>query len=602
MNKKHALVKSKIAKEMCLRLALIIVLPVTVIGIFLLRYSQNTLRSQSVNQVTSDNIRVRTLLTDCLINTYNLSDEILNDDALLAYLTDYDPHLPFPQETFDRIETMLAKNTSVSYLHIYTTNPLQEACTYLSYASEDVLSSCFQKAQVPAGSMWGLYPGIDSSADNPELTLVRSFPVTDPRYHCVLAVTIDSNYLRNRIQNNPLTTMISVNDSNIFFSTIRSLQETPMPGSIDYSLKYYRNQEISDYQGRQALMHTASLPIYNSDDVLYICTVDFDSPQRIMTVSIINSLITFGVIAAALSGIILYASYFSKRILSLRTSMKAVKEGNYSDVIDSLKGDDELTETFEDLTSLINDIKEKDALMYESRIKEQALISEQTQMRYRLLSNQINPHFLYNTLETIRMLALEADAEQAANATMLLAKTMRYVLDSTLSELTTLDQELDYVDTYLQIQQLRFSDRLESSLSIAPVLRPSECRILPLLLQPLVENAVRHGMENGSRRITIQILVDQLDENTMRILVADNGSGISGQKLHMLHEMLKNGREDSSSSIGLCNIQNRIQLLYGAEYGLSIQSAPGQGTQVTLTFPLLFCTDGTHPKNSSPSR
>ena len=588
-NRQPPTTSSKIAKEMRLRLTLIVVLPVLLVGIFLIQYSYNALNSQFSNQIESDNLRVKSILTDCFINIYNLSEEIINDRSMQDYLMtqDTDSDVLFPESVYTRIESILMQNTSISSLHIYTTNPSIKEGSYISTASEEIYAECFFQSNIPASTAWGLYPSVNRNKDNPELTLIRVFPLKDSSHPAIVVITLSSNYLRNRIQNNSLSTMLSVNESNVFFSTIRSLQETPMPVEIDHSEKYYADSGLFDYQGNKVLGYVASLPIYNTEDVLYIYTMNLNALRQMITVVITNALITIGVIIASLLGITVYSNYLSNRILALKSSMKEAKAGNYDDIIDSFKGDDELAETFEDLKSLIEDIKKKDAQMYEVQLREQELLTEQNKMQFKLLRNQINPHFIYNTLETIRMLALYADATEAADATLLLAKSMRYVLDHSMVNTATLDKELEYVSVYLQIQQIRFEERLEYTIQTDSSIDPAQCCIMPIILQPIVENAVIHGLESITQKVHITIDIKRLNEKDMQICISDNGKGITSEKLEELNNKLSLKNGGTRSSIGLYNIKSRIQLSYGGEYDMTISSQPGEGTTVSLLLPIL---------------
>lgn len=133
------------------------------------------------------------------------------------------------------------------------------------------------------------------------------------------------------------------------------------------------------------------------------------------------------------------------------------------DIIPTFRGQDELSEAFADLQTMVQMIKEKDAKMYEAKINEKELLNEQQVMEFKMLANQINPHFLYNTLESIRMKAFTAGDREVATAIKLLGKSMRYVLENTGTVFTTLDKELNYIETYIMIQRLRFGERVNYS-------------------------------------------------------------------------------------------------------------------------------------------
>ena len=131
---------------------------------------------------------------------------------------------------------------------------------------------------------------------------------------------------------------------------------------------------------------------------------------------------------------------------------------NYN-IIELIPRLSQLSDTFKDLKLTVDAIHDKEAQFYEARIREQQLVNRQQQMEFEMLASQINPHFLYNTLETIRMQALSCGNRNVATSIKLLGKSMRYVLDNTGTSFTTLTKELEYIKTYLSIQQLRFGER-----------------------------------------------------------------------------------------------------------------------------------------------
>jgi len=208
-------------------------------------------------------------------------------------------------------------------------------------------------------------------------------------------------------------------------------------------------------------------------------------------------------------------------------------------------------------------------------------------MEFKMLASQINPHFLYNTLESIRMKAFTAGDKEVATAIKLLGKAMRYVLENTGTTDTTLQAEIDHISTYLQIQKIRFGDRINYQVHIQPELNPEEYRILPLLLQPIVENAIVHGLEGKDSGGMFWFAIYIID-GTVYVDISDNGCGMDEATLkEVMAKVQDYTRKRRKSSIGLYNINRRIKLNYGEQYGLDIQSTLGEGTMVRVTFPAI---------------
>jgi len=241
---------------------------------------------------------------------------------------------------------------------------------------------------------------------------------------------------------------------------------------------------------------------------------------------------------------------------------------------------------------MVEQIKEKDARMYETLIKEKDLVSEQQVMEFKMLASQINPHFLYNTLETIRMKAFTTGDKEVATAIKLLGKIMRYVLENTGTNFTTLEKELNHIETYLAIQKLRFGEKFAYHLEVTPDISLHEYNILPLLLQPVVENAVLHGLEEVDSNGELKIKIYEKDDSLF-IDISDNGKGMTDEELNELQQGIEARAIGKSTSIGLYNINQRMKLCYGEQYGLYISSRPGVGTCVKMILPLLVSSLGT---------
>lgn len=216
------------------------------------------------------------------------------------------------------------------------------------------------------------------------------------------------------------------------------------------------------------------------------------------------------------------------------------------------------------------------------------------QAQYLALQNQINPHFLYNTLESIRSEALVAGLTALAEMTEALAVFFRYTI-SKVEDLVSVEEELQNCETYFKIQQYRFAERLQLTIECDSGERDDiyNCRLPKLTMQPILENSIIHGTECkiGTGHLKIHL------ERTGKLLlirVSDDGVGMDEQTLARMNGQLrKNARAaaaqdaQAKGGIALRNVNNRIHLLFGEEYGLRIFSMPGVGTDVEILLPAI---------------
>lgn len=232
-----------------------------------------------------------------------------------------------------------------------------------------------------------------------------------------------------------------------------------------------------------------------------------------------------------------------------------------------------------DTPPLLSELLLELASSYDQHYARQLLTSEQT---YAALQSQINPHFLYNTLEAIRSEALLCDKVEIADMTERLARFFRYSISSR-GDFVTLQDELNNLRDYFAIQKFRFSDRFKLNIvhDDAAVLRS----YLPkMTLQPLVENAIYHGLEPiGHGSVNIRF---HLTEQTLTIWITDDGAGMSEALIKELSQrLMSNERRHSNGGMALVNVNTRIRLYFGDSYGLRISSLENAGTEVELRLP-----------------
>lgn len=219
------------------------------------------------------------------------------------------------------------------------------------------------------------------------------------------------------------------------------------------------------------------------------------------------------------------------------------------------------------------------------------------QAQYLALQNQINPHFLYNTLEAIRGDALSEGMVNIANITEALATFFRYTI-SNMDNLVSLDEELSNAENYFAIQNYRFGERIGMLVEIEKGSENArDFQIPKLTLQPIIENAIIHGLEYQVGPGLVKVNVST-DGARLQIEVTDDGVGMSEKVLdeinrHLLHPEAIGRDEDKARSghIALVNVNNRIRLLFGEQYGLRVSSIKGVGTRVAINLPVRLATD-----------
>ncbi|MEK0317320.1 sensor histidine kinase [Cohnella sp. 56] len=292
-----------------------------------------------------------------------------------------------------------------------------------------------------------------------------------------------------------------------------------------------------------------------------------------------RSLIVITALGIALTIVFSYLAMYryARRTQTIVKAMKQAQQGNLSFRVPVGRNDelDEISTSFnrmcEELMSYINQV-------YVSEIK-------QKQAELTAFQAQINPHFLYNTLEAIRMNAMVSGATEAGEMLYLLGALFRYAVKP--ETLVPLEEEAAYCRQYLELHRVRFKDKIQYRIDIG-----EGCRHVPvfkLLLQPLIENAVVHGLRSSrsGNLVTIRAYADEAEQPSVLVVeVADNGKGMTPERLKTVRAMLE-GRAAAGgqASLGIRSVHERLRLTYGEAYGLDIRSEPGAGTRILVRLP-----------------
>lgn len=288
----------------------------------------------------------------------------------------------------------------------------------------------------------------------------------------------------------------------------------------------------------------------------------------------VMSVVIFAIIVTMLLGYILY-HVFQKKVTILLDSMQELQQGNFKTrlPVDSQDEIGRISESFNEMCEKLN--------AYVGRVYKAEIQRKNAEID--ALQTQINPHFLYNTLESIKSNAIMNHDEDTAAMIALLGNLFRWI-SRTGEKTISLEKELEYIKTYLRLQSYRYNRKLEVSIEVEEDFLDE--KIPKLILQPLVENSIKHALDEVSRDKLLGIQVRKKG-GILEITVYDNGVGITTKRLLEIKEELQSlDHQDGFESIGLKNVDQRLKLMYGQEYGLQINSISEYGTAVKVRIPI----------------
>lgn len=300
--------------------------------------------------------------------------------------------------------------------------------------------------------------------------------------------------------------------------------------------------------------------------------------------------VTIWIIVACMLFIVTISLLFSYKITrpiqELRRSMKQVELGQYSSLIQTPTANDEISSLVKSYNNMIQKIKELIEDVFIAGMKRK-------QAQFSALQAQINPHMLYNTLESIRMKAVVKEQDDIAEMIKILAKMFKHSLRKQ-GEHNFIRHEVEYAANYIFLQNIRYDNRFTLDVRLSE--RVLNTSIIPLVFQPIVENSIKHGFKDYNTKLHIRIEEVLIEPKEVLIRIVNNGTILPKEKLQEINYLLRKTtysvqhtdtvNQESESGIGLQNIAERLKLQYGERYYLKISSDCNNGTVVEMLVPL----------------
>lgn len=414
------------------------------------------------------------------------------------------------------------------------------------------------------------------------IRLIKEVNTNTPIGYLVLDISIDSMEDILRGIDSPFYNNVEIfnnNNENIYTMTndeITNEYSTDVVKNIEkYStfeandIKYYLSYSVSDYTGFTVVISVEENELMGEMNSL--------SNKNL----ILLLFLLFSVLIVTILG--------TKRLIiplkRLVEAMKLVSKGDFKTQV-TIKTQDEIGILSQNFNQMINYIDTLITKEYQAELKNK-------DSELRALQGQINPHFLYNTLESISMEAEINDDTEVADMINDLGVFFRYSIDNKSKYINIMD-EIAHISIYIAIQNIRFDKRIKFNYHVADELKNWD--IAKLMIQPLIENSIIHGLRNNDDILRINLNIEEKDDLII-LSIRDNGNGMTEREKESLLIYINNENiEDTSKSIGLKNVQQRIKLIYGAEYQISITSKKDCWTELNLKFPHFQPTDSSNLK------
>lgn len=521
----------------------------------------------------------------------------------------------FKMEAFANFQQFLFNNPSIANIRVYTENPnVMEMYPVIFNENRILDKPWYGQVLERGGLVWwdiGISPKeiVNYSTGGSQqllyVSLLRETKYANDRHNGVLEVKMEaSNFFAKTFSSmqDSQSQMIVVNREGRAYTNEQAAIFRELPLGEILSQFQLRSSDVPasftfTYKGHPYLCIPGELEGLDSY-LLNVVSLKEPLEQVSQNRNTIIFATLFLIVLLSISSYFIH-SLILKKLTILRESMKQVRKGNFNVDIAITSTDEvgELAYHFRQMLKKMNELI-VEAVGRQAATKEAELNS---------LKNQIDAHFLYNTLENLKMMA-EIEGQYAISDSLTsLGGMMRYNLQWT-SNHVRLKDELTHIQNYIAIMNIRYDNRLELHVEVPPAYMDQE--VLKMSLQPVVENAVKHGMgaRHASReKLAITIKAYELND-CLAIEVIDNGDGIEESKLREVNMMirLEDGEyqqlrsaaargEREGSGIGLRNVDQRIVMNYGKPHGIRVESVLGSYTRVTLTLPYLILTGGATP-------
>jgi len=575
---KNFLNNIKVKHKLILIYIICVVAPIIIINFIFYQYMMTNVKENNKNYYKLSTQRIATEIYNDLNSIINLTTKISLDQKLYEMLDKtYQTNLEYAETYYDYFQPYLYLNgesyEQVNRAIIYTSNPtILNSGVVHKIENQHLKQQWFKKIISSPNKLHVIYGESEKNADNTIRTPISIYKVLKEfqgldRYMKIIKIELYSKNIVDIINSENIKGHVSILDSNgsILFSdnSLTNSQRLTNP------LKFDEESTIQSTIGKN--FNWKIINIIDLDDL----EMALREPR--------SNIIFLTLISLFLSSLIILLIYrsFYVRLNALSEHVNNLDQEDFSRQYNGPQGKDEIGSLIRAYNRMVRKIKTLVMDVYEAKIERSNIKLGKKQAEINALQSQMNPHFLFNTLESIRMKSVEKGEKDTAEIIKYLARSFRRMI-SFQQEWIDVSEEVTYIKEFLKIQKYRFGSEFEYTLDVDP--DTFHVRIPKLIIQPFVENACIHGIERsedcGEVLIKIEIINDSL-----KCIIRDNGIGIKKERLEYILKHLQD-ENLSDTNIGIENIYKRLNLYYGDKFDLFIESEESVGTTIKLIIPL----------------
>ncbi len=577
----------KIIRKMMLIYIIGGLIPLVLVSIFLTSRMSEMLLDRATIEVAQNTERIESRFVEMLKIASNVSNSLYLDEELDVLMkTNFKDRITIIDalNNFQQIDDYLYLYTELNSIRIYVKNEsVLDSSQIIKLKKEDYESPWYKLAVEKQGKM-ALTIKYDPYTRKECPSLIRLMKNTSGEILGVMVINLSEAYINSIFASELYDYYMVLNNEDIIVSSDMEAEDKGAGTSKFLSFLDLAEGDstiVIDKIKYQVFVDELDIgDIENS--VKLITPIPKETLVKEMTSSQQTSIVMISAsIIISLSVLYYLSNVFSGRVNAFREDMHSVAEGDFT-IKSNIEGNDEIGDLSNDLNIMVDSIQKIIHNAYEVQLQKEQLAGKQKEAQFKMLASQINPHFLYNSLETIRMKAHINQQDEIAEVVKKLAKIMRRNL-SIANDEVSLSNEIELIRHYLEIQQFRFGDKVSFEFVLKCDIESKT--ILPLLLQPIVENAFIHGLEPKIGHGHIEIYISE-KEAILEVIIKDDGIGLDQKNVDKIIDKLKQNATNIDGSIGLTNVFQRLKLYYGEESDLKIESVIGSGTSVTMMLPI----------------